>query len=179
MTAVVAIVQDSKIYFGADSAGSDGNSLQSRSDAKVFVNGECGFGFTSSFRMGQLLQYVFSPPQRVEDCTAMKYMVWQFIPAVKSVLKSNGFEASVDGVESGGTFLVGYHGELFEIASDYQVGQRLEAYAAIGSGRDIALGNLHATEQFDLTPKQRIDMALTAASEFNCHVRPPFNHITI
>lgn len=179
MTAIAGIVEDGKVWIGGDSAGVGGLSMQTRTDPKVFINGECVFGYTSSFRMGQLLEHEFSPPTPYEGESGMAYMVKRFIPAVKACLRAGGFQTSDDGQDIGGTFLVGYRGQLYEIASDYQVARVRQTYHACGCGADLVLGSLHATNEFDLKPKERIIMALNAAVEFSAGVRGPFSILSI
>jgi ATP-dependent protease HslVU (ClpYQ) peptidase subunit len=63
MTCIVGVNHNGNIYIGGDSAGVAGLQLQIRSDEKVFLTGDFIMGFTTSFRMGQLLRYAFSPPE--------------------------------------------------------------------------------------------------------------------
>ena len=179
MTAIAGIVEGGKVWIGGDSAGVGGLSLQTRSDPKVFTNGEFIFGYTSSFRMGQLLQYEFSPPTPYEGENGMGYMVKRFIPSVKSCLDGGGYQTNKSGQDYGGTFLVGYRGELYEIECDYQVARVRQAFHACGCGTDLVLGSLHATENFELTPKDRIRMALDAAVEFSAGVRGPYTILSM
>ena len=180
MTAIAGVVEKGKVYIGGDSAGVGGYSLSVRSDPKVFINGEFIFGYTSSFRMGQLLQYSFSPPKPFENQSKMEYMITSFVPAIKDVFKKNGFQSMENGVESGGTFLLGYRGELFEIEDDYQVARLNQPYYACGCGMDLVLGSLHATNHFsNITPEERIEMALDAAAEFSAGVRGPHTILSI
>ena len=154
-------------------------SLSTRSDAKVFINGEFAFGYTSSFRMGQLLEHEFTPPVPREGEGGMAYMVKRFIPAVKACLKSGGYQRNDSGQDFGGTFLVGYRGELYEVESDYQVARVLQGYHACGCGHDLVLGSLHATDQFEIEPRVRIAMALEAAQAFSAGVREPFTLVEV
>ena len=170
MTCIVGLVHDGDVYIGGDSAGIAGLSVSIRADEKVFGNGPFIMGFTTSFRMGQLLRYKFAPPAQTVHQNDMEYMVTSFIDAVRQCFAGNGFgdkDASV-----GGNFLVGYKGKLYNIESDHQVGLPKLAYDAVGCGTDLALGALYATE--GLTPEQRINAALSAASTFSAGVAPPF-----
>lgn len=83
MTCIAGIAQDGKVYICGDSAGSAGHDLAVRADRKVFVNGEFVMGFTTSFRMGQLIQYAFTPPKRHPDKDVMAYMVTEFVDALR------------------------------------------------------------------------------------------------
>jgi len=107
----------------------------------------------------------------------MPYMVRRFIPAVRELMKNGGYQENRSGQEIGGTFLVGYRGNLYEVGDDYQVARVIQPYHACGCGRDFALGSLHATEQFELPAKERIIMALQAAEEFSAGVRGPYTVI--
>ncbi len=177
MTCIVGLVQDDKIYMGADRAGVSKMSLSVRADPKVFVREPFIMGFTSSFRMGQLLQYKFSVPEIGKEQDVFAYMATIFVDAVRACLKSGGFAKKKDEEESGGQFLVGYAGRLFTIESDYQVAEDVVSYAATGCGQDIALGSLFSTPLAD--PEFRLSVALEAAEAFSAGVRRPFDILSI
>lgn len=172
MTAIVGVAHEGRVVIGADSAGVSGWDLVTRRDPKVFSNGPFIMGFTSSFRMGQLLQYALIPPLHPDDMDPFAYMATLFVDAVRGCLKAGGYAKLENGVETGGHFLVGYRGRLFEIDSDFQVGEQMDGYAAIGSGISVAHGALFATA--DLPPAVRVQRALAAAERHNIGVRGPF-----
>src|SRR5690606_30406671 len=143
----------------------------------VFKNGPFIMGFTSSFRMGQLLQYSFNPPKRHPDTDIDKFMVVNFIDAVRSCFKAGGYAEKNNEVETGGTFLVGYEGRLFKIESDYQVGETITNYDACGCGEDAALGSLGSTE--GKKPLDRLQIALEMAERYSAGVRAPFHFVEL
>ena len=57
MTCIVGLIDGRRVWMGGDSAGVSGLDITVRADAKVFRNGDFLIGFTSSFRMGQLLAF--------------------------------------------------------------------------------------------------------------------------
>jgi hypothetical protein len=177
MTCIAGLVDNGIVYIGGDSAGVGGLSLSVRADEKVFQNGEFIFGFTTSFRMGQLLRYSLNPPKNYENIDINKFMVTKFIESIRKCLKDGGYAYKNNEVESGGTFLVGYKGKLFKIDSDYQVGEELIGFDAVGCGENIALGSLYSTE--GQPPKERILKALEAAERFSAGVRRPFNVVEL
>jgi len=172
MTCIVGLVDDGKVYIGGDSAGVAGYEITVRADRKVFKNSEFLMGCTGSFRMGQLLRYRFIPPKRHPSVDIYEYMVTDFIDIVRDCLKAGGFAKKKEEEEIGGTFLVGYQGKLFVIWDDYQVGEPVDPFEAVGCGRDIALGVMYATR--DRPPKERIKIALEAAERFSGGVCGPF-----
>lgn len=176
MTAIAALLHDGKIYMGGDSAGVnvDGLALHVRKDPKVFINGPFIMGFTTSFRMGQLLRFSFTPPDHPGKMSIDRFMNTVFVDAVRKCLKKGGYAKVHSNVESGGTFLIGYMGKLYVMYDDYQIGISAANYESVGCGGDLCRGSLHATEGTDIEPKKRIKMALQAAEAFSGGVRGPF-----
>lgn len=170
MTCIVGLVDKGRVYIGGDSAGIAGLSLTVRSDPKVFAIGEFVVGYTSSFRMGQLLRFKFQPPAIEGDLFA--YMATHFVDALRECFKQGGYAEVCNGQESGGNFLVGVRGHLFHIQSDYQVGEALSQYDACGCGDDVACGALYATK--GKGARYRIRTALEAAEQHSAGVRGPF-----
>jgi ATP-dependent protease HslVU (ClpYQ) peptidase subunit len=174
VTVIAGLVDNGTVLIGGDSAGVAGYQLTVRRDSKTFVNGPYVLGFTSSFRMGQILRHTFTPPTPPSDADIERFMCTTWIDAVRNVLKGAGWALVHEGQESGGTFLVGIHGRLFEVNGDYQVGENLDGYAAVGCGDDVALGALYATADADMAAEDRVVTALRAAERFSAGVRGPF-----
>lgn len=172
MTCIAAVAEGGNVWMGADSAGVAGFSLAVRRDPKIYRVGDFLFGFTSSFRMGQLLGYKFSPPLHHSEWDTDRYMTTVFIDALRDTLKAGGYARTHNGAEEAGEFLVGYQGRIFRVCSDYQVGENVEPFDAVGCGAELALGALHATR--DKPPDERIGAALEAAEAFSAGVRRPF-----
>ena len=179
MTAIVGLIENNTIYMGGDSAGVSGLSVTVRKDPKVFINGKFIFGFTTSFRMGQLLKYSFVPPDHPNNLGINRYMNTLFIDDVRKCFKEGGYLKTSNEGEEGGNFLVGYRGRLFNIDDDFQVGIPYNSYDAVGCGHDLCLGSLYTTDKFILDPMERVKIALEAATEFNGGVREPFNILSL
>lgn len=175
MTCIIGLKYKGDIYIGADSAGIGGLSIDTRVDSKIYEVDEFIFGFTSSFRMGQLLGYSFSPPEHKRDVSIEKFMCTVFIDEVRSTLKDGGFSRQISGEDHGGTFVVGYRGRLFVIYDDYQVAEVKDDYVAVGCGEDLAKGAMYANKK--LLPLKRIRNALEASAHFSAGVRAPFRII--
>lgn len=172
MTCIAAVADGERVWIGGDSAGVAGWSLNVRADEKVFANGPFVMGFTSSFRMGQLLRYCLTPPERDPECDLDRYMATSFIDAVRKCLKDGGFARKNEEAESGGTFIVGIAGSLFVVGDDYQVSKLACGYAAVGCGDQVAAGALYASKHLD--PERRVRLALEAAEAHSSGVRSPF-----
>lgn len=175
MTCIVGVTDGTTVTIGGDSAGSDGWLVQVRSDLKVFQAGAYLMGFTTSFRMGQLLRYSLQVSEP-DTWDVDRFMATTFIDAVRECLKSGGFGKTESGRDTGGQFLVGIHGRLYIVDSDYQIGHTVAGYAAVGSGYLVALGSLHSTDGQG-SAQQRVLAALTAAADLTDGVRPPFTSL--
>jgi hypothetical protein len=184
MTCIVAIAQNGTVYMGSDHAASDEKSgwILSRKEPKCFKVGQYGIAFTDSFRMGQILQYSWTPPKYTPTKTNSgldKFMRTKFIDSVKQAFKDGGYGSIAPGQEDeGGIFIVGVEGRIFTIDEDFHVGENIMNYMAEGSGAFFALGSLHTTKK-QKNPKMRIKAALEAAAEFSMSVAPPFTYIQI
>ena len=177
MTCVLGIVHNDRICLCADSASAGGWwKLELRKDPKVFRIGNMLIGFTTSWRMGQILRYQLELPEYHASTDTHEWMVTNFIEAVRECLKTGGFSNVKDNVETGGDFLVGFSGKLFKIEDDFQVGETLKNYAAVGCGADLALGSLYATSRMK-SVRRRAEIALEAAEKFSAGVARPFNFI--
>ena len=189
MTCIVALIDGNKVYMGGDSAASDEKSglIFQRTDPKVFKVGQYGIGFVDSFRMGQILQYSWTPPKYAPtkgNKNLDKFMRTKFVESIKEAYQEHGYgrfgtSAGEDGDE-GGIIIIAVQntGRIFIMDVDYHIAEVDVAYLAEGSGQQVALGSLYSTSMVK-TPRKRVRMALEAAAKFNMTVRPPFTIIEV
>lgn len=173
MSCIVGIIENEKVLIGGDSAGVRGLDVWVRKDPKVFKTGAFVIGCTSSFRMVQLIQFSFSPPELQNGEDVFRYMCTRFIDALRTCFRDGGFMSTSNAVESGGVFLVGYQNRPFSVESDFQVAESVEGFAAIGCGESYALGALCAMGA-EIPAFARIEKALEIAAFRSGGVRPPF-----
>ena len=130
MTCIAVVTNGKKTVIGGDSAGVGGYSLTVRKDRKVFARQDASgvnwlFGFTSSFRMGELIQFELELPEiaKGDKKDLYKFMVTKFIPKLRNCLSDGGFASKKDNVERGGVFITSLRGRIFTVESDFQVGE--------------------------------------------------------
>jgi ATP-dependent protease HslVU (ClpYQ) peptidase subunit len=172
VTAIAGIVQSGRVHLAGDSAITAGWALTISAHPKVFRVGPYVIGTSGSPRVAQLMRYALDVPEPLGDLH--RFMATVFIDAVRQTLKDGGAATKESERESTGSSfaLVGVHGRLFEIQSDYQVGESANGYAAIGCGFEPCLGALYATPT--LAPRRRLQIAMEAAELLNAAVRGPF-----
>ena len=168
MSTVIGVVENSgEIWLGADSMASTDEGFIRNFDAqKIFKNGSYTFAYIGSPRGGQLLrEHIFKPPKDIN-----------LLPnAIYKQFEDNGALVTDDDSAIGTqcNFLVVFKKKLYEVYSDFQLNE-IVTYTSIGHGSYIALGSLFSTEELKYTPKERIDIALKAASRFSSATGPPF-----
>jgi hypothetical protein len=171
---------------GSDSSAVDvaGGHIFAQKSPKVFMVGQYGIAFTDSFRMGQILQYDWTPPKFTGNSRTLdKFMRTKFVESVKEAFKAGGYGNignQSEAEDSGGVFLIGIKGagRLFYMDDDFQIGENIVPYYAEGIGMDFALGSLHSTQSMR-DPYKRLEIALSSASQFSIGVCPPYHYIEL
>jgi hypothetical protein len=181
VTCICAIIENGVPHFAADSLlvsvpGSPFSvkgSQTIRREPKVFQNNGLLFGIAGSARMGQLLAYVFEPPEYIPGQDKVRYMVSRFVKALQECFDKEKFTE-----DDRWKFLLALEGELFEVDNDFAVCNTAATYEAVGLASDVALGSLHTTAQLGLPVRDRLYLALAAAEYHTCAVGEPFTYIT-
>ncbi len=178
MTAVLGAidVKNRTMYFGGDSCGIDPVTLdyEIRSDTKVFERGAFLFGFSSSFRMGQILCYSFEIPKHKKDVDDFEYLCTDFIDSLRTSFDTFGFSPEDPGESFDGEFLLGYHGKIYKIYGDYQVSASNSTFASVGCGESYTVAAYAVLDKFIDDTKQKVLESLKISSRFNAGVRPPY-----
>jgi hypothetical protein len=129
--------------------------------------GELVFGFAGDWHLGLAIRHRFAPPAIGKgdlDC----YMNTLFIDALGELFDNEGMRFPKDG-----QLIVGARGELYEIDRGLAA-IRSGGYNAIGCGSFVAMGSLHTTTEAQITPQERLRLALEAAADLVPGVCPPF-----
>lgn len=174
MTCIVGYISNKKLYMGADSAGVSGFDIRQRKDTKLFKNRKFLIGYTSSFRMGQILRFKLKVPKQSNRKSDYEYMCTTFIDNVRKCLKSNGYSCVSNNEEKIGKFLVGYKNKLYTIHEDLQVGELEDNFSSVGCGAKYALGAFEILNDTEPNPVNKVITALEVASKFSSGVTPPF-----
>lgn len=178
MTCILGLVQDGAVWMGGDSVAISGWDAKTVVEPKIFMREPFLIGYTTSFRMGQILKYELAIPSRGHEEGCMDYLIRVFAHDVRKVFDDVGFLKKKDDHEvEGGQFLVGYEGHLFEVGSDFQVMEWAGSMAAIGAGQAYATGAAAALAS--LPPGDRIHQALEIAERYCATVRGPFHILAL
>ena len=171
MTVIIGREDNGKVYMGGDSIASDGYCKLIVASPKVSKMGEFIIGYTTSFRMGQLLQYELVVRKQNENETNEAYLVTVFVTAVRELFAAHGYSKIDNNRHEGGAALVGYRGELYTLESDYQISRWASSVATLGAGGQYALGAMAALRNHK--PEEAIMTSLQITGELCALVAPP------
>ena len=166
MTCIIGLEHKGKAYVGADSMASDGWSSDAIADPKIFQRGGYLIAYTTSYRMGQILEHIVDLPEPPQDCD-MAFMVKEFTETIRKSLKDYGFSKIENSKEEGGNFIVAVKGRVFHIQSGFNVIRNKSGIAVDGAGGSYALGAMLALAH--LPPEKRIYRALEISGQSECN----------
>ena len=179
MTCIIGLLDDGKVYMGADSLGATGWDCYTLKQKKIFKKGRYLVGVTGRLRTLSILSAAPSPPEPNNGSkVTYRFMVREFIPWLKKEMSEAGFAKRKDEVDemTDSWLIVGTDESLFMVAADYALIQTDKSYLAGGCGEGYALGSLFSSTG---EPKDRIKSALKAAEEFSAGVRGPFHILEV
>lgn len=168
MTCIAAIIDHKGVgHIACDSLGSNPRTKSVYATPKIFTVGDMLLGFTSSYRMGQILQYRLTLPVAVVDQDLDTWMHIDFVDAVRICLRDNGFLKIENNEELGGTFLIVVAGRIFTMQDDLSLLESLDNFEACGSGEDHARATMNAAVNHGIkNPRRILTEAIEAATKY-------------
>lgn len=156
MTCIVGVEVGDKVVLAGDIQGSGGNNKIIHTQPKVFKNGDMGFGYTTSYRFGQIIEHSITK-EFVPNSSDLIYpwLVKEFVPHCRKSLQEGGYDG-------GGTCLMGVKGQLWELQGEFSILRSTKGFNAVGSGYEYALGAMDIlfsqVNLSKLTPEEVIPM---------------------
>lgn len=134
--------------------------------------GKMMIGYTSSFRLGQLLEYKFKAPKY--DCgdSPISYMIEKFVPKVIDLYDENYYGKKSDAEKmNGGIILVAFKQKMFKIQNDFAVLEFTDNFMSCGCGSDYALAAMHIMhEDGNWGGESTVRRAILTAAKFSAYV---------
>lgn len=175
MTAIVAVVERGKVYLGADSMVTSGDTVIVSRDPKVWQSGPCVVGACGHAAWWELLRDSVQW-ERVSRATTERDFRRELLAEIRVRASDVGIDLRDDGEGDddsvSGQALIGVGGALYQVDHYLTASRIAEPYAAIGSGQGPALGVLYATA--GQPARKRLTRALQAAERYTTTVRRPW-----
>lgn len=168
MTCIAGIIDKKGVgHLASDSLGSNGHTKSIYKNQKIFQKGEMLIGYTSSYRMGQLLEHSLTMPERKVGQTTENYMYNDFVDCVRKLFKDNGYLKIDSNVEKIGTFIIIYDGRIFKMQDDLSLLENSEDFDTCGSGEDFAQATISTLLKYtDLDSKKILEEAINTAAKY-------------
>ena len=180
MSVVVAIKEGKKVYIGADSQSTKGNTritLKNPNNFKIWKvidSNNCLMASVGMMRDANVIRLVPSIVDSYDEYAKRvnyKFVVKFIVPNLVKELKKAGFVKDENYIECiNSAFLFAYKDKVFLIDYDLCV-LEINDYVAIGSGASEAIGCLLSTEGED--PRTRIIKAIKASAANDIYVDYP------
>lgn len=123
-----------KVVIGGDTQGSSWSHKATYTQPKVFEKNGIVFGYTTSYRFGQLIEHALRDMATPKG-DVYAWLVQVLVPSIRAALTDGGWEG-------GGTCIIGARGEVWTLQDDFSVLRSTCGYSAVGSGCEYALGCL-------------------------------------
>lgn len=134
MTCIVGLECSDGAIIAGDFCGSDGFSYQTMVPSKVFKHSGMMFGYTSTFRFGQIIEHILNnntlhPPTNVED--TYRWLVMEFVPRLRQVLVDSNYT-----IERGCNAVVVVNSQAWELQNDLSILRNDAGLCTVGCGCD-------------------------------------------
>jgi len=176
MTCIISFERDNKIIIAGDKKASNSATGSNVKEPKIFEKKKFMIGYTSSFRMGQILKHIWTPPSKKEDQTIDNYLYTDVINSLRQVFEVNNFGES----DTTGTFILVYKNRKFIYQSDNSLLEYEDNVISTGSGEEIAFGSVKALidiktlsikEILTKTFKIISNICLSVSKEYDCIIK--------
>ena len=132
MTCIVGLECSDGAVIAGDFCGSDGFTYQTVVPSKVFKHSKMMFGYTSTFRFGQIIEHIMDdnslyPPTEKEE--TYRWLVKTFVPKIQKVLKDEDYN-----IGDGCNAVLVVNGQVWELQNDFSVLRNDVGLCVVGSG---------------------------------------------
>lgn len=160
MTCIVGLRQNDRIYLASDSQTTWGYTKHD-SGSKIIKKGELSIAFCGQCSVAHTLEHRLVCPD-VPENDEDKWLHVLLPDAMRKALQEvNLYKNDNNEIVSGADFIVGWRDHLATISTDFYVAPVLRDYVALGTGGEVAVGALYASE--GRNAHKRLETAVNAA----------------
>lgn len=167
MTCIIAHTNGTTSFIAGDKLGSNGFTKAIQTEPKVFekefiklhedgltrTKEVMALGYTTSFRMGQLLTYNLVLPEQAPNETFPQYLVLKVIPLIRKMFKDEWGSRDASQDVGGGQFIILHNHTIYEVQEDFAVLQPKTSITAVGSGTYHAIASMEAYSEVEKETK--------------------------
>lgn len=169
MTIICACIDKKEgiVHMGADRSISRGDEVHVSPHSKLHWIGKFLIALSGPEILAQQAKFLFHLPELPPEQDVFEYMVATFSGHLRDAFKKNGY-IEPDLRKDTGDFemLVAYQERLFMIGCDFSVTEYTVPYAAIGAGRQYAMGAMAVGDEIGASARAIVYYGLAAAHQF-------------
>jgi len=176
MTVVVGAISGKHVWLAADSYCSDGELAERRQEPKIVRIGPIGLGFSGSVRKERVLVSAIERILTKRKRVTAAWLKSGFLDELRAAIKDEKDQALE------GSLMIAHASCIYYIDDDLALCTPYLPYAAIGSGRSIALGALAFAHESDMLvnhPEDTLATVLEITSRHSHFVRAPYEYLKI
>lgn len=182
MTCIVGLVEEGRsgVWLGADSMAVSGWSQKHiMATSKIVTLGQfSAVAVTGNLSSITALQHWMDTPRYVPGDSPERWVARELWPAMVDAHQAGGYIAEDERVIPA-EFLVALDGHLFIVSGDGAVLEPATAFAACGSGGEVAFGALVQSASRKKGFERRVVEALEAAQVGNAYVDAPYGVLRV
>jgi ATP-dependent protease HslVU (ClpYQ) peptidase subunit len=175
MTCIVAFRYKKDTIIAGDKMGSDTITGSVMKKPKVFRNYDFLIGYEDSFRLGQILQFNWFPPERKMEQDIDSYLYVDVVRSLKECFEMEGY--GEEGKSEFGTFILCYEDRIIEVQSDLSFLEPEQDIVCLGSGGYHAVGAIEALLDYEKNPETILKKAFKIVSDNVVSVSSKFDFI--
>lgn len=159
MTCIVGIEHEGRVWIGGDIQGTSDNYKMVHTQPKVFKKSGVVFGYTGSYRYGQLIEHSlddFVVPD--DDKLIYEWLVKFVVEGIVTIIGDYEVEP--------GSCLLGVKDQLWCLQQDYSVLRSTDGYCSEGAGQEYAAGAMKALLDGENDPKKVIRKTMEITHHF-------------
>lgn len=149
MTCIIGLECSDGAVIGGDYCGSNGFTYHTMVPSKVFSHSGMIFGYTSTFRFGQIVEHMLDnnslyPPHYADD--TYRWLVKDFVPKLQKLLREEEYPTS-----NGCSAVMVINGQVWELQGDMSVLRNDLGLVTVGSGTYHAESSVMTQLQINFT----------------------------
>ena len=183
MTAIVALVHNGKVHMAGDSFCGSETQKNLCKEPKVYKVGALGVGLCGMVRQELILEKTIRKAIETDGIVVTHKWIKFELPD----LIADAFEGKSATVEDRSqitmgesAYMIAFDGRIYYLDDDFGIWESQRPIAAIGIGKQYALGALSVNMKLPYTtPEEMLTGALEIAHEWSIWVEPPYRIITV
>lgn len=184
MTAIIALTNGKNVWMAGDSFCGDEDKKDLCKTSKVYKVGPIGIGLCGMVRQELIVEKTIRRLIEEENVKVTHDWLKFELPDIL-VAEMRERHATVDKENQAtlgdSAYMIAFGGKIYYLDDDFGIWDSQRKFAAIGSGKQYALGAMAALDKIssELSPEDKVRLCLDCAHDWSIYVCPPYTCIKV